>query len=76
MLSCSNSLPIASFILSQSMTVSETPRPSSLLDASYSTCVIPQPWCHVLAATFSSIAKRGRTWLQREQTLNNVAKMW
>jgi hypothetical protein len=32
-----------------------------------------QSHCHVLAATFSHGAKRGRTWLQCEYTWNNVA---
>ena len=32
--------------------------------------VMPQSYCQVLVASFSYVAKRGRTW----QTRNNVAK--
>ena len=37
---------------------------------------LPQSWCHVFTATFSYVAEHGRTWLQREQTWNSVAKTW
>jgi hypothetical protein len=35
---------------------------------------MPQSQCHILIATCSYVAKRGRTWLQRKQTCNNVTK--
>jgi hypothetical protein len=36
--------------------------------------LMPQSHCHVLAVTFIYVAKRGKTWLQRVQTWNNVVE--